>query len=136
MGSERRALASPAFHPTAIEVRSEGPDLLVRMSGPPLSDLTDHPDAPTDVAISWLRLRPRGETWRIVLDGLGTIALPDITHVAWTTGGMEIGERAVLTTSASRHRSAWTDGHWTFDTRPALEHADPYPRTAFTLNVD
>ena len=41
----------------------------------------------------------------------------------------------MLTTSAARHRSRWQHGQWQLTTTPAVEAADPYPRTAFTLNV-
>lgn len=125
-------LVGVGFVPVAVEVRADGPDLLVRFSGPPFSQLTDREDAPEDPVLAWIRLRPRGETWRVVLDGLGVITIPDAQQATWTSQGLAVGS-AILTTTATTHSSRLIDGAWQLDTTPALDHADPYPRTGITF---
>ncbi|MFK7931082.1 MAG: hypothetical protein AB8H79_23045 [Myxococcota bacterium] len=137
---------APAFawpwpqHPlTAANIEVQGPDLLIRLQGPPLNTLTDHPDAPEDPALSWVRLRPRGESWRIALRGVHRMNLPGPVMVE------HLGDRRVLhsevgtfelTTDARAASSASTARMWTLDTRPNLDLARPYPKTGLTWRPD
>ncbi|TNE90252.1 MAG: hypothetical protein EP330_08790 [Deltaproteobacteria bacterium] len=124
-------MVAPPLPPARVEIRSEGPDLLVRLFGPPLNALTDREDAPEDPTLTWVRLRPRGSSWRIVLDGVGQVAVEGST-CHWTGRAWKIGEHTELQTAALAWRS-WIDADaWFLDVTPAVELADPYPRTAWT----
>jgi len=125
----------PDHAPTAVHVDVQGPDLLVRMQGPPLSTVTDHPDAPDDPVLSWVRLRPRGSSWRIALRGVQRLSLPPLDGVehrgadrvitsSW--GSFEIRSDAPVVRSHSGPRGA------TWDTSPSVDAAYPYPRTGIT----
>ena len=130
-------LIAPSFTPlSAVFIEVQGPDLLVRLEGPPLSDLTDHPDAPADPALAWVRLRPRGETWRIALRGMLTWTLP-----AEGSGVEERGAHRTITSSwgpwqlrgqPPLWRSARTTRSWTYDTAPSLAVQQPYPQVGLT----
>jgi hypothetical protein len=117
-----------------IEV--DGVDLFVRLGGPALKTLTALPEAPDDPAIAWIRVRPRGQDWRLIVTGLVTVSLPGDGLAAH---GDDDGEIAMSTawgtvtlgTDAPRHRSK-AGPRWWFDTFPALDAHAPYPKTTIT----
>ena len=104
------------------------------MAGAPLSEFSNHPEAPDDPVLTWLRLRPRGASWRIVLDGVGRISIPGVQETSWTGTGWQVGTSTVLQSNARQTSSALGDDGWFLDTRPAADLADPYPRTAWTFS--
>lgn len=125
-------LAAPL---SSVKVEAQGPDLLVRLEGPPLSAQSLHPDAPDDPVISWVRVRPRGDTWRIALRGVHRIHLPplqDSAHhgsdrvllTAWGSFRIDTDAPAVRGHSGPRGY-AW-------DSTPSIDLAAPYPRTGIT----
>ncbi len=132
------ASAYPDKPLTRCAVRGAGPDLVMQLDGPPLNTLTPHLKAPEDPAITWVRMRPRGDAWRIVIDGLATISLPGgvvvrpgegadayvVAHDAWGS--------ATLATGARAWRTEARPARWWLVTGPALERQDPYPRTTLT----
>lgn len=129
----------PAIGPAeSVTVRSEGYDLLVRFASQPLNTLSHDPLAPADPALTWLRLRPRNGSWRIVMDGLGTLSLPaDAAHpssagvaLRGSSGSMDVQ------TDAPEVTTSWADGVWHLSTLPSVHARAPYPRTAFTWNPD
>lgn len=123
-------------HPVrSLIIEEEGPDLLIRLSGPALHAVTDHPDAPDDPTLSWTRIRPRGTSWRIALTGVHRWTLPQVgrvehrgqdrvLHSGWGSFEVRTDARAV--------RSAATGGSLVWDTRPSIELAQPYPKTGMT----
>jgi hypothetical protein len=124
-------MVSPPVPPLRVAAEAQGPDLVIRLYGPPLQTLTSHPEAPEDPVITWVRLRPRGESWRIVLDGVGSIVLEG-GQVTWTGTDWHVARQTPVRTSAKAWRSALEDGWWFLDVAPAVQLADPYPRTAWT----
>ncbi len=130
------AFAHPAHAPRRVEIVVQGPDLVVRAEGPPLSDVTSHPDAPDDPVLTWVRMRRRPEDWRIALTGLGTVSFPaaglrvardDADFVVTSSAGALRGG-----TDAPAVDSHADDARWSLDTTPSLEALAPYPLTAFT----
>lgn len=121
-----------------VEVTVQGIDLVVRAYGAPIVEVTRRDDAPDDPVITWVRLRPRPEDWRIVLDGLGTVSLPAPAGpvepseggFAWTIGGPR--GPVVLDTNAPAWSSAVTRERWHLDLWPSLWETQPYPRTGLT----
>lgn len=122
--------------PARVSVSVQGPDLLVRFEGPPLTELVAHPNAPSDPVLSWVRLRPRPGSWRIVLQGLHVWTVPsqglqvreagDRRSMSTAWGEFVIDEPVPVSVSASDRRSAW------IDTSPAAASLDPYPRVGLT----
>jgi hypothetical protein len=114
---------------SAVTVESEGPDLVVRFTGPPLDQLTTHPDAPADPAIAWVRLRPAADSWRISTTGLVGLLFP--VSAARPTDRGEV----LLTNEWGSFRlelddpvhTEQDDHRWRLDTRPLLDRARPYP---------
>lgn len=103
-----------------------------------MNSLTDHPDAPDDPVLSWVRLRQRGDSWRIALRGLHRWNLPgpvrseqrgDSRTLHTPQGRFEYSSDAPVS-----HSLATPDG-WLRDTRPSLAAAQPYPRTGITWSV-
>jgi len=121
--------------PTSLTISSEGYDLLVRYSSRPLSELSRDPDAPDDPALTWLRIRPRNGSWRLVLDGLGTLSVA-ADHVA--VGDADtlriVGSQGTfqLSTDAPATSTQKWPGHWVLDTSPSVRERAPYPRTGIT----
>lgn len=124
-------MVEPPLAPVRAEVVAQGPDLVVRLYGPPLSAITTRPDAPSDAVHTWVRLRPRGESWRIVLDGLGRVHLTG-TSVRWDGEDWWLDDATPVRTTAANWRSGLVRKDWTLDLTPAVHLADPYPRTAWT----
>ncbi len=133
------AVGQPESPLSSAEIASQGPDLVVRLAGPPIASISDHPDAPVDPVLTWVRLRHRGDDWRVVVDGLATVSIPvntpkptrvddGQTEIQARTGRLRFG------TTASRWSSDWdvATGRWTFSTNPALTAVEPYPRTTLT----
>jgi hypothetical protein len=133
------AVGHPEAPLSSAEIVSQGPDLVVRLAGPALSSLTDNPHAPSDPALTWVRLRQRGHDWRIVVDGLATLSIPverpnpvrrddGEIEVAGVTGILRLGN------GVSRWSSTWEpdSGRWTFSTDPALAAVEPYGRIHVT----
>ena len=121
-----------------VTVTSEGHDLLVRFASQPLNEVSRDPLAPDDPALTWLRLRPRNGSWRMVMDGLGTLNLP-AHSVRPSTAGVKL--RGVdgtmdVQTDAPEFTTSWADSVWALSTLPSLEARAPYPRTAFTWTPD
>jgi hypothetical protein len=119
-----------------LSVSTEGPDLLVRAEGPPLRAWSEDATAPDDPGITWVRLRPRGEDWRVVVDGVATIALPPgraalAPGAGWTLEGDWGAAR--FDTDAVGLRSLAGPARYLLDLRPSLAARKPYPRTALTL---
>jgi hypothetical protein len=119
---------------TAITIKTEGPDLLVRLSGQPLNTLTDHPEAPHDPTLTWLRVRPRSSGWRIILDGLGTLHLPEgpVTPLSEGFRLSADGNHYDITIDAKAHTS-WVEDGWHLSTTPAVHQADAYPRLSLSV---
>jgi len=123
-------------HPlTAASVEVEGPDLVVRLQGPPLQDVTDHPDAPADPVLCWVRIRPRGSTWRFALRGVHRITVPALDSIEYR--GVERvweddwGWFAVQTDAPAI--TGHQDGtRLVWDTSPSIDLAQPYPKTGIT----
>ena len=136
-----RTVSEPVFRipdalppPERVELSVEGHDLLVRFSGAPLSTLL--PDAPDDPVLTWLRLRPRNGSWRLVSDGLVTVQLRASSVAPGPDGSVQIDGpdgRWVLSSDAPATTSRFTGGRWVFDTAPSLYEQQPYPRTGVTF---
>jgi hypothetical protein len=129
------AIGYPEARLQTVAVEVDGPDLVVRFAGPPLDAVTTHPQAPKDPVLTWVRLRPRGETWRIAVTGLATLAIAANGATAGDLGDAVIaGDWGTfrLSTDAPRFGSRFADGGLFFDTRPALEREQPYPKTSLT----
>ena len=119
---------------TAITIKQDGPDLLVRLAGPPINTITDHKEAPEDPALTWLRIRPRSTGWRVILDGLGTLHLPE-GPVSPRSEGFRLsanGTHYDITTDAKANQS-WVEDGWHFSTTPAVHQADAYPRLSLSV---
>jgi hypothetical protein len=120
-----------------VKVEVEGLDLIVKLAGPPFSDVTDLPSATKDPALTWVRVRRRDADWRIVVTGLATLSLPGDTVAepapdgtirvssAWGTLAFE--------TASPGHAGAVDETRWWWTNRPSLEVAAPYEKTAFTF---
>lgn len=131
------AVGYPDEPVSKVTIEVTGVDLVVRFEGPALDTLTAHPEAPADPAITWVRLRPRGQDWRIVMDGLGTLSLPaDDLRIEPADGATVAIDAAwgdlVLESDAPRLSSAIEGARWWASTRPSLEVYEPYKRIAFT----
>jgi hypothetical protein len=137
-GGRTWPLLAPAFpEPHAAEVFIDGPDLVIRFRGPPLSQLTDHPEAPADPAIAWIRIRPRARDWRIATEGLLTLSLPNSNRRFSTTeqtsfavnsnwGHFDVDADAVAV------EQFFSAERWSYSTAPSLDRQRPYERLAFT----
>lgn len=135
VGAPLVAIAAPDAPLAALTVRTEGHDAVIRFSGPPLSTLTAVGGAPEDPVLTWVRVRPRDGSWRVVLDGLGTVALP--AEVVAPGGDALVrvdGPEGAfaLTTTAPAWRSSWDGATFRLDPGPSLHRREPYPRTALT----
>jgi hypothetical protein len=121
-----------------VEVRVQGIDLVVRAYGPPIHSVTGRDDAPDDPILTWVRYRPRGEDWRVVVDGLGVITLPaPIGPITASEGGFTWSLQAsdarfALDTNAPAWSSRIAAGAWVLDLGPSLAVQQPYPRTGLT----
>jgi len=121
-----------------VEVLVQGIDLVVRAYGPSIFEVTRRDDAPDDPVITWVRLRPRPEDWRIVVDGLGTVSLPPPSGpVLPSAGGFEwtmsgSAGAVEIDTNAPAWGSASTPSRWHLDVWPSLAAVQPYPRTGLT----
>lgn len=126
---------SPAL--SKVDVSVDGVDLVVRVEGPPLSALTV--DGSADPVLTWVRLRPRGDSWRVVVDGLSTLHLPADTSPAITADGalsMTSGWGPISFDSNAPGSTSGADReHWWWTNRPSLALHQPYPRTALTLQT-
>ena len=122
----------------AVSIRSEAHDLLVRFSSQPLDTLTNDPAAPADPALTWIRLRPRNGSWRIVLDGLGDLNLPAHTAQPSDAGIRLSGPSGVLDvrSEAPEFTSSLVNDTWRLSTLPSVDVRAPYSRTAFTWSPD
>lgn len=139
------AIGYPEFPLHAVKIEVDGPDLVVRFAGPPLNTISAHPEAPADPVLTWVRLRPRGETWRIVADGLWTMSLPsdglgtgptpDPADPDGLTLWSAWGEFALSAPKAKR-RIQEGPPRWSLDTRPSLGALEPYPRATITWKTD
>lgn len=122
---------------TAATVEVQGPDLLVRLEGPPLDTLTDHPDAPESPVLSWVRLRRRPGSWRLVLQGLHVWTLPAEGLSSTHLGDHRELHTAFGTFEVTSQAPAWSGGldrdRWWLDTTPSADRAAPYPRTGMTF---
>jgi hypothetical protein len=121
-----------------VTIRSEGHDLLVRFASQSLQTVSTDPLAPSDPALTWLRLRPRNGSWRMVMDGLGTLNLPADSVRPSSAGNSLSGPSGTLDvqTNAPAFDTYWADGVWQLTTVPSLKTRTPYPRTAFTWAPD
>ncbi len=131
------AVAFPERPVEQVEVAVEGVDLLVRFEGPPVRARVEDPGAPDDPVLTWVRLRPRPDDWRIVLDGLGTVSLPSegLRVAPGSSGGLEIESavgRLALDSSAARVETVWEVDRWRWSNVASLQAFDPYPRTGVT----
>lgn len=140
---ERWPLVTAGYpdHPLQrARVYTEGPDLVVQLEGPPLHRVHDHPEAPADPVLSWVRLRPRGADWRIVLTGLLTLHLParsvrmHPTAPGWLVETDSWGHFHVEPDERPDHSTAAT-GWWRLRTHPALDRLDPYPQRALSWQL-
>lgn len=116
-----------------VSITSEGHDLRVRFASRPLSELAG--GAPDDPALTWMRLRPRNGSWRVITDGLATLSLPATAVRPSATQDVFIDGPAGtfdLFSDAPRTTSLFIEGTWTMSTAPSLQDHAPYPRTAFT----
>jgi hypothetical protein len=118
-----------------VRISTEAHDAVVQFAGPPLADVTAHPDAPTDPVLTWVRVRPRNGSLRVVLDGLGTVAFPASAVVADEFALAVTGPEgtATLETNAALHQARLDERGFRFDTIASAEAADPYPRTGLTF---
>ncbi len=133
-------LPDPTRGLSAATLEVQGPDLVVRLAGDPLDRYTDHPDAPEDPVLTWVRIRRRADGFRIVVQGLATLTLP--------AEGLAVhhhGRHRVLETAWGRVRQdddppavrGRLDGEaLVLDTLPSLERTAPYPRMGFTWTPD
>lgn len=125
-------------HPiTDARVETDGPDLVVRLEGPALSEVTDHPAAPKDPVLTWVRIRPRPTAgWRVVVDGMATLSLPagpvQPTSDETITLRTEHWGQFELVPGGRATRSEMNARRWSWSTTPSLERIDPYPRTRLT----
>lgn len=132
----------PAFAPAhadravaAAAIQAQGPDLLIRLSGPPLDELIEHPLAPKDPVLSWVRLRPRAGSWRIVLQGLHTIRLAGPASVEERGRERQVDGpwgSFVLHDTPPVAIGASEPGAWWLDTTPSAHATEPYPRLSLT----
>jgi hypothetical protein len=122
---------------SSVEIEVDGVDLFVRIAGPPLSDVSDHAAAPKDPALTWVRVRRRDDDWRIAVTGLATYSLPgDATAIPSPDGTTQITSAwgtLELETASPAHAGAVDADRWWWTTRPSVELAAPYDRTAFTF---
>lgn len=125
------AVAYPDVALSSVDVEVQGIDLVARFQGQPLSTVSDHPDAPQDPVLTWVRIRRRPADWRVVLDGLGTVSVPEAPVALAEADGWRIGDLTV-TTTAPRYDSG-TGRRWWLSVVPSLEAIEPYPRTSLTL---
>ena len=58
-GKPLLGLPYPELPIARVEIRAEGIDLVVRIAGPPLRQVSKHPEAPDDPVLTWVRIRPR-----------------------------------------------------------------------------
>lgn len=148
--------ADPDAPITGVDITVEGPDLVVRLLGAPLSTL--HPEAPDDPVRLRVRVRHRGDTWRLAADGLlrlhldGDVSLtpttPGSSRLAWSTRaplplpeGSAEGPAALSWTGTfgsgegrlegPRWQRLELDGHTVIDTQPSLSSWQPYPELGF-----
>lgn len=125
----------PDQPPSTIRLEGQGPDLLVRLEGPPLSELSSHPSAPADPVLSWVRLRPRGATWRIALRGVHRWILPSPT-TSTHEGRSRILDspwgRFDVYSEAVAHRGHTSAQARVWDTSPCVGATSPYPQTGIT----
>jgi len=132
----------PAFAPphadrpvAAAAIQAQGPDLLIRLSGPPLTALVDHPLAPEDPVLTWIRLRPRPGSWRIALQGLHVVTLAGPVTLRETgRQRMAISPWGVFTLHDSPPASQGGSSPtvWWLDTTPSAHATQPYPRISLT----
>ncbi len=139
-GSDRWPLIAVAFPDrplTSVDITTEGADLLVHIAGPALTSVVDDPQAPDDPVLTWVRLRPRGDSWRVVVDGIATVSLPGGARgSASSTGtiGLVAGGRAIdFHTGAPSYASSDDRVRWQFADQASLAAKAPYPRTTLTL---
>lgn len=130
------ALPWSATETVAVTAETQGPDLILRASGPSLRVWAQDPSAPADPAITWVRLRARGDDWRVVVDGLAQLSWPAGTltlapGAGWRLAG-DWGE-ARFDTDAPAVRTRSTAHRYLLDTQVSLASKRPYPRVAFTF---
>lgn len=127
----------PELGLSKAEITSEGPDLVVRLYGPPLHTVSPHPSAPPTPVHTWIRVRPRGETWRFGVRGLVVVHVSgqDIT-AGVASRGLEVrsDEWGGFTwqTDAPHTSSAMGPTWWTLSLVPALYALKPYPELGIT----
>lgn len=132
-------ISPPDSHLSRLAIKSDGPDLIVRFYGPPIAEITDHPEAPVDPVLTWLRLRHRPNGWRVILDGLFDLNLPANSSVKPTSGGVEL--RAPFgtidySTEAAATSSSHDSSSLRFSTTPAVDEADAYPRSVVVIHKE
>ena len=136
LGTPLLTLPYPAAQISEVSVVEQDIDLVIRISGPPLNTLTSDPRAPSDPVLTWVRVRDRGETWRLSVEGLATWNLPQPIGVSYADrAGVIVSTENwgswLLTSNAPACRTTQTEV-WTFDPTPSLEAKEPYPVTAAT----
>jgi hypothetical protein len=133
--------AWPEHAITAAVVERKGPDLLIRLQGVPLSELTSNSEVPADPMLTWLRLRHRGDTIRIVARGLFVWRLPahGLTHSARrltrVTTTESWGTFSWDDTAAAAWTSSMDDNVWRYDNSASLTIDEPYLRMGVTWQL-
>lgn len=132
----RWPMLAPSFSPVQrVEVLSQGQDLVVRLFGDPLERLLTHPKAPSDPALAWLRVRPRGQTWRLASQGLVILSLPAPGLQEGVAEGSTLlrGSWGQLELESSHPlRTGQGDQRWWVDTLVSPDTTQPYPELGIT----
>lgn len=124
-----RALAS-------VAITSDGPDLVVRIAGPAIRAVTGSGADPDDPVLTWIRVRPRGTSWRAGVDGLFTLTLPPGAEGAADNDGsiaLRTGFGAVSFATTAKESASASGGRWSWTNVPALAAFDPYPHATIVL---
>jgi len=120
-----------------LRIMTQAQDLVVRATGPTLSSVSADPLADDRPMVTMIRLRPRPDDWRVVVDGLTTWTFPSPTGpvrevaAGWRLDTPE-GVFELELEDTTWQRSQLTEQAWTLSDRGALEHREPYPRSALT----
>lgn len=117
-----------------VRVIAQGPDLLVQFAGAPLNEMSTHPQAPGDPVLSWVRLRPRDDSWRMILTGVHRWSLPETAHAHRGDGREVLSAWGSFTysTEADRVQCSKSGDIWVWDTLSSVHTVRPYPKTGIT----